>query len=303
MNARRGDNLVAWLMSAPALILLFTFLVLPFLMALYLSFTNQRLVSNDLVPTRFIGLENYTRIFDPSSNASIIRPLLNNVLFVVIVAPLQTALALGMALLVNQKLAGVTIFRTIYFIPTATMMAVVSVVWSLIYNTPEGLFNSFVTTITFGAIREVNWLGSPATAFPAIMLLSIWQGAGYQMLVFLAGLQSIPAELYEAANIDGATPAQQFWRVTLPQLRNTTIFILMTTIIFAFQLFDQVYVMATGGVVDRESTATVLLRMVEQGFSLQNVGRASAIAVVFFIIVLIISLIQRRLLPEERAVN
>ncbi|MDX2003987.1 MAG: sugar ABC transporter permease [Meiothermus sp.] len=303
MKTQRSDNITAWLMSAPALILLVVFLIVPFLMAVYLSFTNQRLVPNEMVPTRFVGLENYQRIFDPESNASVIRPLLNNVLFVVIVAPLQTALALGMALLVNQKLPGVTIFRTIYFIPTATVMAVVAVIWSLLYNSPEGIINSFVATITFGAIREVNWLGNPYTAFPAIMLLSIWQGAGYQMLVYLAGLQSIPAELYEAANIDGATPAQQFWSVTLPQLRNTTIFILMTTMILAFQLFDQVYVMATGGVVDRESTATVLLRMVEQGFQLGAVGRASAIAVVFFIIVFILSLIQRRLLPEERAVN
>lgn len=303
MNNQRSDNLTAWLMSAPALILLIVFLVIPFLMALYLSFTNQRLVPNDLVPTRFVGLENYGRIFDSESNASIIRPLLNNILFVVVVAPLQTAFALGMALLVNQKLPGVTVFRTIYFIPTATVMAVVAVVWSLLYNTPEGLINSFVSGITFGAIREVNWLSNPYTAFPAIMLLSIWQGAGYQMLIFLAGLQSIPAELYEAANIDGATPAQTFWSVTLPQLRNTTIFVLMTTVILAFQLFDQVYVMQTGGVVDRESTVTVLYRMVEQGFQLGNVGRASAIAVVFFLIVFVISYVQRRLLPEERAVN
>lgn len=157
-------------------------------------------------------------------------------------------------------------------------MTVVAVIWSLLYNSPQGVINSIVAGITFRVVREVNWLLNPLTAFPAIMLLSIWQGAGYQMLIFLAGLQSIPAELYEAASIDGATPWQQFWRVTLPQLRNTTIFVFLTTVILAFQLFDQVYVMNTTGVVDRESTVTVLVKMIEQGFGLGRIGVASAIA-------------------------
>jgi multiple sugar transport system permease protein len=300
-STRRSDNTVAWLMSAPALILLFIFLILPFIMAFVLSFTDFRM--NSPLEPRFVGLDNYVRIFNLESDSNIIRSLLNNFLFVLVVAPLQTAFSLAMALLVNQKLPGVLVFRTIYFIPTATVMTVVAVIWSLLYNSPQGVINSIVAGITFGAIREVNWLLNPLTAFPAIMLLSIWQGAGYQMLIFLAGLQSIPAELYEAASIDGATPAQQFWRVTLPQLRNTTIFVFLTTVILAFQLFDQVYVMGTTGVVDRESTITVLVKMTEQGFQLGRIGVASAIAVVFFIIVLILSIIQRRLVPEERAVN
>jgi multiple sugar transport system permease protein len=227
--------------------------------------------------------------------------LFNNFLFALVVVPVQTTLALGMAMLVNQKLPGVNIFRTIYFVPVATVMVVVAVIWSLIYNSPDGLMNAFVSTLTFGAVKEVAWLDNPTTAFPAIMLLSIWQGAGYQMLIFLAGLQGIPLELYEAAGIDGATPWQQFTNVTLPQLRNTTIFVVITTTILSFQLFDQNWVMTKGG--PQDSTMTMVIKMVQEGFQGQRIGYASAISVVFFLIVLAISLLQRKLLPEERAIK
>jgi multiple sugar transport system permease protein len=292
--------MTAWLMSTPAFVLLIVFLIIPFLMAFGLSFTNQRLIPNPNVPTQFIGLDNYGRMFTDES-INFMRSLLNNFLFVLVVVPLQTALSLGMALLVNQRLPGINIFRTIYFIPVATTMVVVAVVWSLIYNSPEGLMNAFTRTITFGAVKEVQWLDNPVTAFPAIMLLSIWQGAGYQMLIFLAGLQSIPLDMYEAASIDGATPAQQFWRITLPQLRNTLIFVVTTTTILAFQLFSQNWVMTRGG--PQDATTTMVIKLVEQGFQQQRVGLASAISVVFFLIVFVISLVQRRLLPEERAVS
>ena len=290
-----SDTATAWLMSAPALILLSVFLIVPFLMALGLSFTDFRL--NSPLEPEFIGGRNYVRLLE---DESVKRALFNNFLFVGVVVPVQTALSLGMAMLVNQKLPGVRIFRTLYFVPVATVMAVVAVVWSLLYNSPDGLINAFVKTVTFGAVSSVAWLDNPATAFGAVMLLSIWQGAGYQMLIFLAGLQGIPLELYEAADIDGATPGQQFLYITLPQLRNTLIFVVITTTILAFQLFDQVYVMTKGGPSD--STTTLVLQLVQQGFQSLRIGYACAISVVFFVIVLTISLVQRRLLPEERAV-
>jgi len=292
---RSSDTATAWLMSAPALVLLLVFLIVPFLMALGLSFTDFRL--NSPLAPEFIAGRNYTRLLE---DESVRRALLNNVVFVLVVVPLQTALSLGMALLVNQKLPGVRIFRTLFFVPVATVMAVVAVVWSLLYNSPDGLINAFIKTVTFGAVSSVAWLDNPATAFGAVMLLSIWQGAGYQMLIFLAGLQGIPLELYEAADIDGATPGQQFRFITLPQLRNTLIFVVITTTILAFQLFDQVYVMTKGGPSD--STTTLVLQLVQQGFQSLRIGYACAISVVFFVIVLGISLLQRRLLPEERSV-
>jgi multiple sugar transport system permease protein len=286
------------LMSAPAIILLSVFLIIPFIMAFGLSFTNQRLIPNVNVPTQFIGLTNYGRMLEDSS---FVRALLNNLLFAVVVVPVQTSLSLGMALLVNQKLPGVNFFRTIYFVPVATVMVVVAVIWSLIYNSPQGLMNAFANVVTFGAVKEVAWLDNPVTAFPAIMLLSIWQGAGYQMLIFLAGLQGISIDMYEAAGIDGATPVQQFWKITLPSLRNTLIFVVITTTIFAFQLFDQNWIMTKGG--PQNSTLTLVMKMVQDGFQQQKIGFASAISVIFFLIVFSISLVQRRLLPEERAIK
>jgi multiple sugar transport system permease protein len=296
--AERQDNITAWLMSTPAVLLLSVFLIIPFLMAFGLSFTNQRLIPNVNVPTQFIGLTNYGRMLEDSS---FVQALLNNLLFAVVVVPVQTSLSLGMALLVNQKLPGVNFFRTIYFVPVATVMVVVAVIWSLIYNSPQGLMNAFANVVTFGAVKEVAWLDNPVTAFPAIMLLSIWQGAGYQMLIFLAGLQSISIDMYEAAGIDGATPVQQFWKITLPSLRNTLIFVVVTTTIFAFQLFDQNWIMTKGG--PQNSTLTLVMKMVQDGFQQQKIGFASAISVIFFLIVFAISLIQRRLLPEERAIK
>ncbi len=296
--AEREDNITAWLMSTPAIVLLSVFLIIPFLMAFGLSFTNQRLIPNVNVPTQFIGLTNYGRMLE---DASFVRALLNNLLFAVVVVPVQTSLSLGMALLVNQKLPGVNFFRTVYFVPVATVMVVVAVIWSLIYNSPQGLMNAFASVVTFGAVKEVAWLDNPVTAFPAIMLLSIWQGAGYQMLIFLAGLQGISIDMYEAAGIDGATPVQQFWKITLPSLRNTLILVVITTTIFAFQLFDQNWIMTKGG--PQNSTLTLVMKMVQDGFQQQKIGFASAISVIFFLIVFAISLVQRRLLPEERAVK
>ena len=287
-------------MSLPALLLLSVFLALPFAMAFILSFSDQRLVPNPNLPTEFVGLRNYGRMWE---DAELRRALFNNFTFVLFVVPLQSALALGMAILVNRKLPGINIFRTIYFIPVATVMVVVAIIWNLLYNPGAGLINAFLSFISFGKLGPYNWLTDPKLALPAIMLLSIWQGAGYQMLIFLAGLQGIPKELYEAAEIDGASPWQQFRRITLPQLRNTTIFVVITTTIFAFQLFTQNYTMTKGGPVALDAIRTIVMKIVDEGFTQLRVGYASAISVGFFLIVLLISLIQRRLLPEEREIK
>jgi multiple sugar transport system permease protein len=293
--SRRLINLTAWGMSAPAVILLLVFMVIPFIGAIVFSFTNQRLIPNPNVPTQFIGFDNYLRMLE---DTTLQRALLNNFIFVAVVVPLQSALALGMALLVNMRLPMVNFFRAIYFLPVVTSMSVVAVIWGLLFNNPEGIINSFTSVVTFGAIKEVNWLGNPYTAFPAIMLVSIWAGAGFQMLIFLAGLQNIPLEIYEAASIDGATPWQQFWRITLPQLRNTTIFVVISTSILAFGVFDQVWTLTQGGPLDTSNV--VMLQIVQQSRSLLRVGYASAIGVVYFLIVIAFTLLQRWLLPEER---
>jgi len=289
-----------WLFAAPGLILLTVFLIVPFGLAFGSSFTDQRLIGNDDLGTSIVGLRNYERLFDDESFWAALR---NNFFFVLIVAPVQSALALLLALLVNQKLTGTRFFRTVYFMPVATTMAVVAVVWSLLYSPDAGVINRLVNAISLGTVGPQDWLRDPSLVMPAVMVLSIWQGVGFQMLVFLAGLQSIPVDLYEAARLDGATPVQQFRHVTLPMLKNTTIFVLVTTTIYAFQLFTQVQIIANSGAsAPVDSFRTMVMLMVHEGFRNGKIGYASALSVIFFAIVLAISMLQRLVLKEERAV-
>jgi multiple sugar transport system permease protein len=178
-------------------------------------------------------------------------------------------------------------------------MTVVAIVWTFLYNPGEGLINAFLQGISFGKLGPYDWLLNTKLVFPAIMLLSIWQGAGFQMVIYLAGLQEIPDSLYEAAQVDGANTWQQFTNITLPQLRNTTIFVVLATTILAFKLFDQVKVMTDGG--PQNASMTTMVHVVEMGWGQLKVGYASAISIVFFLIVLGVSLIQRRILQEEGA--
>ncbi|MDY7079895.1 MAG: sugar ABC transporter permease [Chloroflexota bacterium] len=295
---RRNETIMAWIFSAPAIILLVVFLIVPFLMAVGLAFTDQRLIPNPNLPTQIVGLRNFARMV---KDEAFIRGLLNNFYFVVVVVPLQTAMALLLAILVNQKLRAMNLFRTVYFSPVVTTMVVVSVIWTFLYNPGEGLINEFIQTITFGLVGPQKWLQDTKLVFPAIMLLSIWQGVGFQMVIYLAGLQDIPGSLYEAAEVDGANTLQQFFYVTLPQLRNTTIFVVLATTILAFKLFTQVEVMTKGG--PENASMTTIVHVVHQGWGQLKVGYASAISIAFFLIVLGVSMIQRYFLREERAVE
>ena len=298
---KQRESLAAWGFAAPAVTLLAIFLVLPFLLALGFSFSDQRLISNSDMGTDFVGLRNYIRLFDDDSFYAALR---NNFFFVIVVAPLQSAFALLLALLVNKQVRGIKFFRTIYFMPVATTMAVVAVIWSLMYSPDQGLVNRLVGFMSFGLIGPQDWLRDPALVLPAVMLLSIWQGVGFQMLVFLAGLQAIPTDLYEAAMLDGASRRQQFFFITLPMLRNTSIFVLITTTIYAFQLFTQVQIIAnSGSVAPVDSFRTVVMLMVQEGFRSGKIGYASALSVIFFLIVFSISILQRFLLKEERQVQ
>jgi multiple sugar transport system permease protein len=229
------------------------------------------------------------------------RGLGNNFYFALVVVPLQTAFALLLALLINQQIRGVSVFRALYYTPVVVPMVVVSVVWFFLYNPGVGTINTFLEGMSFGLIGPQEWLTDPKLAFPSIMLLSIWQGVGFQMVIFLAGLQEIPGELYEAAEVDGCSAIQRFFFITLPQLRNTTIFVVVATTILAFQLFTQVHVMTGGG--PSEATMTTLVHAVREGRYQLRAGYASAITVVFFLIVLAISIIQRVVIREERAIE
>ena len=290
-------GLVAALMSAPVLIGLLLFVAFPFLLAVALSFSNLRLGSP--LPLEWVGWEQYRRIF---SDTSFIRALGNNLLFAAVVVPIQTLLALLLALLLNQRLYAIAWFRTLFFMPVVFPLSLVAVVWVLILAPgPNGMLNGLLDLLSFGTWTPHDFLHDPQLALPAIMLTSVWQGAGFQMVIILAGLQAISAELYEAAAIDGAGCWQRFWHVTLPQLRNTLIFVVLVTTILAFRLFDQVQIMTQGG--PHDATTTVMYEAVQASFARQQVARGAAMTVILFLIVLLISWLQRRVARQERELS
>lgn len=290
----------AWLMVSPAMLLLALFVVVPFLMAFWLSLHNIKLDSAR--PPVWMGFEQYRRVLiDEELRGTFYRSLLNNLVFAVVVVPVQTALALGLALMLNRPLRGMAVFRTFFFMPVVFPMALVSVVWTLIYSRDSlGMLNAVISGLSFGRLGPFDWLGDAKFALMSIAVMSIWQGVGFQMVIILAGLQSIPTNLYEAAAIDKANRWQQFLNVTIPSLRNTLIFVVMITTIFSLRLFDQVYIMTQGG--PNEATSTVMYGAVTAAFVENNVGRGSAMTVVFVVIVILITLIQRRLLRQEREI-
>ena len=290
--ASRKEARTAWLMSSPALLLLALFLGIPILLTFVLSFTNIRLVSP--TPPKFVGLNNFVRAF--AHDPSFLRSLTNTAFFAMIVVPCQSALALALAVLVNAKVKGVTVFRTMIFMPVVTSMVVVSILWSFFYE-ENGLFNSVLNTVTGGAWTAIAWLNNPGTAMPAIILLSIWQAVGLHMIIWLSGLQGIDPALYEAADLDGANGWQRFRYVTWPGLHSTMVFILVTITIAALGLFVQVDVMTSGG--PQDATSTLVYHAVRKGYREQDMGYGSAISLIFFVSVLVISLIQRRLTREK----
>ncbi|MEO6331479.1 MAG: sugar ABC transporter permease [Gemmatimonadaceae bacterium] len=284
-----GTGNVAWLFLAPALSLIFLFFLLPVLASLLLSLTDFDIYAiADPSTTRFVGLKNYGRLLETPEFWQALR---NTVYFALAGGPLTIAVSLGCALLLNARLTRFkTIFRTIYFIPFVTTLVAVSIVWRYLYHTRYGLLNYGLSHLGIGPI---DWLGDPRWAMPAIILLAVWKNFGYNMLIFIAGLQSIPAELYDAAEIDGAGPVRRFFNVTLPLLGPTLLFVGVVTMIGYFQLFAEPYVMTQGGPL--RATTSVVLLMYEEGFRWWRMGYAAAIAFVLFLVILIATLIQFRL--------
>ena len=290
-KSHRQERRAALAMVSPAFALLILFVLTPAVLAFGLAFTNARLISP--YPAQFVGLDNFVRLFE---DAEFGRALLNVAYFAIVVVPLQSALALVLAVLINRRTRGTTFFRTIYFLPVVTSMVVVSLLWMFMYR-QDGLLNILISKVTFGLVTGPDWLSDTSTAMPAIILMSVWQGVGFHMIIWLSGLQTIPEELYEAAEIDGVTRWQRFRYITWPGLSATRSLILVTITIAALGLFTQVNVMTQGGPLD--STTTVVYQAVRAGYRQQETSYASAISLVFFLIVLIISAIQRFLTREK----
>jgi multiple sugar transport system permease protein len=283
MNRR---NLAAWAFAGPALIVIAVFFFLPVLAGFALSFTDFDIYAlADLSNLRFIGLANYIELLQ---TPLFWRALLNTLYFVAVGVPLSIAVSLGAALLLNSRLARFKpFFRTALFAPVVTTLVAVAIVWRYLLHTRTGLINHALAWFGLG---PVDWLGDPAWAMPAIILFAVWKNFGYNMIIFLAGLQSIPADQYEAARIDGASALQQFRHVTLPALAPVILLVSVLTMAGYFQLFAEPYVMTQGGPL--QSTVSVLYFMYEEGFKWWNLGFASAIAFMLFIIMFAVTALQ-----------
>jgi multiple sugar transport system permease protein len=286
-------NTAAWFFLAPALILIGVFFFLPVAASLLLSVTDFDLYGiADPGNTRFIGFDNYSRLL---GTPDFWNALKNTFYFAFVGGPLTIAVSLGAALLLSSKLVRLKgLFRTIYFTPFVTTLVAVSIVWKYLYHTRYGLFNYALGAIGIGPI---DWLGDPHWAMPAIILMAVWKSFGYNMLIFIAGLQAIPEELYDSAEIDGAGSFRRFFSITLPMLAPTLVFVGVITMIGYFQLFAEPYVMTQGGPL--RSTTSVVLLMYEEGFRWWRMGFAAAIAFVLFIVILLATLVQFRLQKDD----
>lgn len=285
-----GEARAALWFLAPAITLLLFFFFVPVFAAFLLSITDFDIYAlGDIHNLRFVGFKNYIELL----NAPIFWKALRNTLyFAFIGGPLTVAVSLGAALLVNSKLTrGKGLFRTIFFAPVVTTLVAVAIVFRYLYHPRFGLLNQFLGNL---GIESIDWLGDPRFAMPAIILLAVWKNFGYNMIIFVAGLQNISEDLYEAARIDGAGPWQQFRFITIPMLAPTFLFVGIVTAIGYFQLFAEPYVMTPdGGPLD--STLSVVMLMYEQGFRWWNMGYAAAVAFVLFAIIAVATAIQFRL--------
>lgn len=283
------DNILGYSFLAPALILLGIFLVIPVGMVIYYTFTDYYLLTPD--ERKFVGFENFIRL---TKDPIFLKSFLNTLKFVVWIIPVQLGAALGMALIVNKKRKGNMFFKVAFFAPVVMSLVVISILWLYLLNPNSGLLNAILNKV---GIASQPFLTSPKQAMYAIVFVSAWQGAGYQMLLFLGGMQNISQDVYEAAELDGFSKWAQFRYITMPLLKPTALFVLLTTLISAFKLIVQPMVMTQGGPLN--STITMVYYIYQQGFTDRLVGYSSSIALVFTTLIGMISLVQRRVLKED----
>lgn len=281
-------SLVAWVFVGPALIVLGVFFGLPVFAALLLSLTDFDLYAlADWRNLRFVGFGNYIELLQ---TPLFWKSLGNTFYFVIVGVPLSIGVSLGAALLLNAPAARFrAFFRTALFAPVVTTLVAVAVIWRYLFHSSYGLVNWALGHV---GVAPIDWLGDPQWAMPTIILLAVWKNFGYNMVIFLAGLQAIPQDLYEAARIDGASRRRQFWHITLPMLGPVLMVVGVITVAGYFQLFAEPYVMTRGDPL--QSTVSVLYFMFEEGFRWWNLGRASAVAFLLFLIILAITAAMMR---------
>ena len=281
---KRHERRAAYLFLLPSFVGFFCFSLLAFLASFVISFFDWDM----LTTPSFVGLDNYVNLLHDKTFHLV---LWNTFIYTIGTVPLSAGLGLLVALGLNQRIRGLSIYRTIYFMPVVTSLVAVSLLWQWVFDSHYGLLNNMLRFV--GVDNAPEWLSSTTWAMPALILMSVWSNIGFTMVLFLAGLQNIPDHLYEAAEIDGASAWQRFRYVTLPLLTPTTFFVLVISTINSFQVFTQALIMTKGGPV--HATSTIVYYIYENGFHWFKMGYASAMAWVLFLIIFLLTLLQMRL--------
>lgn len=281
MNKKRTEAITAYLMLLPDIIGLAVFVFVPMLFAFYVSFHNW----NGLTEMEFIGLDNYRKLLIDSD---FINSLITTLKYSIMYIPSVYIISLGLALLTNSLKGKIETFsRMAYFLPFSISTVIAGLIWSFMYEPKNGFLNSILNIFGFESQR---FLSSTTYALPSIVAVSVWLVVGYNMIIFLSALKEVPKELYEAADIDGASSIQKFFFITLPQIKNTSVFIIIVTTIGSFQVFDQIQVMTNGG--PARSTEVTVFRIYDQAFTMYNFGYSSTMAIVLLFIIMLLTIVQ-----------
>lgn len=287
-NSKSEQRFWAWVFLTVPMLLLGIFVFFPIVFAFVVSFYDWNL----LIPDKpFVGLANYVEVFNDEVFLISIK---NTIIYTIGVVPTQTFAALFLAFIMNQKIKGRAFFRIAFYVPAITSSVVTSIIFVWIYSKP-GLLNYLLAQI--GITSDIDWLTNTTTVLPSIMMLNIWTTSGFFMVSFLAGLQSIPQSLYEAAKIDGANSWQQFWQITVPMVRPITFFVMVMSLIGCFQVFDQIFIMSSGGP-DNAST-TMSYFVYQNSFKYFRFGYGAASAVVLACIIFVSTYLQKKYVPSE----
>ena len=288
---QKKDWFAGYVFIAPVTLGLLVFYIWPFIQNFWFRFNDV----NKFNVTHFIGLDNYKQLI---GDAEVWTTFGNTLKYVVFTVPIGLFLSICIAALLNAKIRGTSIYRTLYFLPSVTMAAAVAMVWKWVFNEKMGILNSIIAGL--GGER-VGWLTNPKTALFIVMLVGLWMSVGYNMIILLAGMQGIPKTYYEAASIDGAGGLAQFFKITIPLLTPSIFFVMITSIISGFQVFDVVYMMVLKSNPAYESTQTVVMLFYRQAFDYGYKGYAAAISILIFIAIMIVTIFQ--LIGQKKWVN
>lgn len=280
---KRKECIVAFSMIAPNLIGLAVFMVIPTFVSILISFTDWNLLN----AANFIGIANFKELF---SDPLFWKTLLNTVVYVFWKVPFNILISLILAVLINQQMYGRTFFRAILFLPIIASSVSVALLWQPLFDITNGMLNKILNSV---GLPSSTWIYNPKTSMMSVIIVALWKELGYYMVMFLAGLQSIPSSYYEAAAIDGANPVRKFLFITVPLISPTTFFVLIISVIGSFQIFDLTTVLTSGG--PANSTNTLVMYVYQAGFKFFRMGYASALSTILFIIILIFTIIQNQL--------